>query len=92
MTLETPDYCRNCHEKTKLRNDPLDISHANLIVQKQWETCLGCHDFHGNHIMKTARSIDDAIPPKKILAYFRGGDSPYGNKVRYPAKKEADHE
>lgn len=91
VTLGTIDYCRHCHEKTKLRKDPLDISHADLIALKQWDTCLGCHDFHGNHIMKTARTVEAAVSPNKILAYFRGEASPYGNKVRYPAKKEAGH-
>ncbi|PKM37694.1 MAG: hypothetical protein CVV06_04420 [Gammaproteobacteria bacterium HGW-Gammaproteobacteria-10] len=48
VTFGRIDYCRYCHEKTELRKAPLDISHADLITLKQWDTCLGCHDFHGN--------------------------------------------
>lgn len=81
-------YCVNCHKKTRVRKDPLDVPHDRLIALKRWESCLGCHDFHGNHIMKTGRKVEQMIPADKILAYFQGGASPYGNERHYKAKKE----
>jgi len=85
-------YCVHCHKKTKVRKDPLDVSHERLIALKRWESCLGCHDFHGNHKMKTKMSVEQIIPAEKIHAYFRGGISPYGNDRRYKAKKEANND
>lgn len=83
-------YCVNCHKLTKVRKDPLDVPHERLIALKRWESCLGCHDFHGNHKMKTKKSVEQIIPAKKIRAYFRGGKSPYGEDRHYKAKKEAN--
>jgi hypothetical protein len=85
-------YCVNCHKKTKLRKDPLDVPHDRLIALKRWETCLGCHDFHGNHIMKTSKTVERIIPADKIRAYFQGDASPYGEDRHYKAKKEANHD
>jgi hypothetical protein len=88
VTLADGGYCVNCHKDTKLKKDPLDVSHATLIEQKRWNSCLGCHDFHGNHIMKTERSVEKAIPSDKIRTYFDGGPSPYGTSLYYKSKKE----
>lgn len=85
-------YCVSCHKKTKLRKDPLDVPHDRLIALKRWESCLGCHDFHGNHIMKTKKVVDQVIPTEKIRAYFRGGKSPYGEGRHFKAKKEVSHD
>ena len=87
VTRTEIDYCVNCHKKTRLRKDPLDVSHERLIALKRWESCLGCHDFHGNHMMKTAKTVEAIIPAEKIRAYFQGGASPYGTERRYKAKK-----
>ena len=85
-------YCVNCHKKTKLRKDPLDVPHDRLIALKRWESCLGCHDFHGNHIMKTKKMVGQIIPAENIRAYFRGDASPYGDDRHYKAKKEVNHD
>ena len=88
VTLAETGYCVHCHKETRLRKDPLDVSHEKLIVLKLWDSCLGCHDFHGNHIMKTERSVEKATPVEKIRAYFEGGPSPYGDARYHKAKKE----
>lgn len=88
VTLDGIDYCRHCHEDTKLKNDPLDVSHASLIKAEKWDSCLGCHDFHGNHLMTVHEQLRDAIPPAQILAYFRGGASPYSREKRFAARRE----
>jgi Cytochrome c3 len=85
-------YCVNCHKKTKVRKDPLDVPHDRLIALKRWESCLGCHDFHGNHIMKTKKTVEQIIPAEKIRAYFQGGKSPYGDDRHYKAKKEVNND
>lgn len=73
VTLSEIGYCVNCHKQTKLRKDPLDVPHDLLIALNHWESCLGCHDFHGNHIMKTSTTVEQIIPAEKIRAYFQGG-------------------
>ncbi len=90
VTLTDIGYCATCHGETKLKRDPLDVSHTDLIKAKRWETCLGCHDFHGNHIMKTARKLQDAFTPEAVRAYFAGAASPYGKERRHKARKESD--
>ncbi|MDO9162602.1 MAG: cytochrome c3 family protein [Methylococcaceae bacterium] len=92
VTLSEIGYCLNCHKQTKLRKDPLDVPHDRLIALNRWESCLGCHDFHGNHIMKTPKTVEQIIPAEKIQAYFQGGPSPYGDERRYTAKKEINHD
>lgn len=88
VTLETTAYCEVCHRETRLNKDPLDIPHRDLIAEKRWSTCLGCHDFHGNHVMKTPLRVVELIAEDKIKAYFAGGLSPYSERKKYPAKKE----
>jgi hypothetical protein len=92
VTLSEMGYCVNCHKKTTLRKDPLDVPHDQLIALKRWESCLGCHDFHGNHRMKTAKTVQQMIAPEKIRDYFQGGASPYGEALHYTAKKEVDND
>lgn len=82
-----PDYCDNCHQDLKIKNDPLDIKHEALIRKNRWSTCLGCHDFHGNHIMQLANKVDRAIPYDEISDYFNGGPSPYSQQKHYAAKR-----
>lgn len=87
-TVASPDYCQHCHEETQMKKDPLDISHETLVSTERWDTCLGCHDFHGNHVMEVPLRVHDATSPDLIQAYLRGGDSPYPAEKRYEARKE----
>jgi hypothetical protein len=79
--------CENCHADIKLRADPLDVSHETLARERRFSTCLGCHDFHGNHVMKPAEHISEVIALDRIEAYLRGGKSPYPAELRMPAKR-----
>lgn len=88
VTLGEIGYCVNCHKDTRLKKDPIDVPHADLIARKQWDSCLGCHDFHGNHIMQTEKSVDKRTSTKRIRAYFDGGSSPYGTNLHYKAKQD----
>lgn len=87
LTITNTGYCINCHEDLKVKKDPLEISHEQLIKQGQWTTCLQCHDFHGNHKMETAQSIKDTIPVSKIIEYIKGGVDPYSFEKKYKAVK-----
>jgi len=81
-------YCVQCHRETRLRKDPLDMPHDRLIALKQWDSCLGCHDFHGNHIYRVPVEAERTVPADRIRGYFTGGPSPYGNTLHYQARKE----
>ncbi|WP_258105730.1 cytochrome c3 family protein [Marinoscillum sp. MHG1-6] len=89
VTQTNIGYCQNCHEETVLNNDPLEISHEELIDRGMWETCLQCHDFHGNHIFHAAESMNDTIPVAIVREYFEGGETPYSEiKKYYPLTEE----
>ena len=91
VTQPDPGYCRACHQELSLKQDPLQPprspTHAELVGTGRWETCLGCHDYHGNHLRKTPERLDEAANPGRIRDYFLGGPSPYGDEVRDHARK-----
>jgi hypothetical protein len=80
-------FCKHCHEKIKIKNDPVKETHIDLAKQNRWETCLGCHDFHGNHKMKIATKFTDAYPVNTIKKYFKGTVSLYSKDKKYVAKE-----
>ncbi|PWJ42865.1 cytochrome c3 family protein [Sediminitomix flava] len=88
VTQVNVGYCQSCHEDTELSNDPLEISHKDLIAEEQWTTCLQCHDFHGNHIYHAAESMADTIPMIALKEYFDGGESPYAGIKKFYALSE----
>lgn len=79
--------CKVCHQKLVIKKDPLDISHSQLIKEKKWSSCLGCHDFHGNHKTKSSESIKKIFTQDQINKYFDGSISPYGKEKFYKAIK-----
>ncbi|MBR0757616.1 cytochrome c3 family protein [Bradyrhizobium jicamae] len=81
-----PTSCATCHQDLALKNDPLDVSHRELIAKAQWTTCLGCHDYHGNHKRQTQQKLEDAYAAKAITDYLAGGPSPYGNDLKFPTQ------
>lgn len=76
----TPRVCQHCHEDTALDDDPIDVPHTTLINDQRWETCLGCHDFHGNHDREVPRMMSQMLTEEQIQHYFDGGESPYGHR------------
>lgn len=85
---QTIDICKNCHEELVIKQDPIEISHHQLVKQKQWKTCLGCHDFHGNHVMTLPENLTGLISKESIEDYFSDGDSPYSKQKHHKAKKK----
>jgi len=81
-------YCETCHSDLKLEDDPIDMPHETLVEDQRWDTCLGCHDFHGNHRFETPTKLRQAVPKWRIEAYFAGKASPYGKELLAPAKKK----
>ncbi len=90
VTIEST-FCSNCHQKLKLKKDPLPVfSHEQLIAGKKWTTCMSCHDFHGNHIMEVTASLHKGLKQKQIIDYFKGGPSPYSENKHYSAKEKTN--
>jgi hypothetical protein len=97
-------FCAVCHQRLDLKSDPLLISrspftsqktptsHKKLVQAKRWQTCLGCHDFHGNHRMQTADTMEKRIEPREISSYFKGSKSPYSQSKYHKAKQNRNHE
>lgn len=82
VTTADLTFCRHCHTDIQLDADPLDVPHETLAATGQWESCLGCHDFHGNHAGKPPPRMGDAHTPTTIRTYLDGGPSPYGPAIR----------
>jgi hypothetical protein len=92
VTIEAT-FCVHCHAETRIANDPIDVPHAELFANQRWETCLGCHDFHANHVMDTPSLLENAYEMADIQAYFDG--SPlilYSTEFYYEALKELPHD
>jgi len=82
------DFCMHCHDDLKLKEDPVDVSHQQLIKDKNWDSCLGCHDYHGNHDMKTEVKLENAVAVKDLKNYFNRGSHPYPGKIITKAKND----
>lgn len=88
VSLVGADYCQHCHAETVVNNDPLEISHADLIKERKWTTCLQCHDFHGTHEYSVPTSIKDTISRVSIMNYLKDGASVYGTKsIEAPSER-----
>jgi hypothetical protein len=77
VTITDGTFCSHCHGSLDVKDDPLDTSHHTLVAAQRWDTCLGCHDYHGNHGLLAPHRLEQAIAPAAIQAYLRGGRSPY---------------
>jgi hypothetical protein len=74
------DNCQLCHEELIVKEDTIEIPHSTLVQNKQWDSCLGCHDYHGSHIMEVPKLMDNMLDKQLIDAYFNGGNDPYSAK------------
>lgn len=82
------EFCSACHEGLKLKNDPVDVPHTLLIADKQWQTCLGCHDFHGNHKHQPPDKLQEAYSVQEILSYLQAGPDPFAPVKIHKAKEK----
>jgi ferredoxin-NADP reductase len=83
VTIVQANYCQHCHQDIKVNNDPLDLNHEQLIYAEKWNTCLQCHDYHGNHIFNVPKRISDTISLQSLKIYFNGGEDPYSDIKKY---------
>ena len=88
VAMVEPGFCVNCHQETEVMYDTAEPSHAELIENGEWNTCLQCHDFHGNHLREAPRKLSNGIPQEQILEYLAGGTDPYGSEKTYTAQSE----
>ena len=79
-------FCQHCHSKLSIKEDVLSTTHEDLVKQKRWDTCLGCHDYHGNHLMKVNEDIDGMLSDETVQEYFKGAESPYSKNKKYKAR------
>ncbi len=90
VTIYPIDYCMNCHQDLQIEDDPLDVSHVQLVAQNQWSTCIQCHDFHGNHTYDVPKNLKDTIPLRTIQVYLDGGKDPFGTNKKYLGLSEPE--
>jgi hypothetical protein len=81
-------FCKNCHGGLSIPADPAEPTHEGIVKAEAWNTCLRCHDFHGNHEDETPEHLADGVTDGEIERYLEGGASPYSKKKRYPAREE----
>lgn len=74
-------FCASCHSDMKPKDDPTRPTHVALVKGDRWDTCLQCHDFHGNHGHVPPTDLKDALAPGVVADYLRRARSPYGERV-----------
>jgi hypothetical protein len=82
------EFCSSCHDDLNVRNDPLNVAHRTLAAEQLWSTCLGCHDYHGNHARTVQQNLADAYDVKAIRSYLANGPDPYASVKRHPAREK----
>lgn len=82
------EFCQHCHADLSLPNDKAEPSHETLVADENWVSCLGCHDYHGNHKMQVQGKLEYAIQEETLRRYFAGGMSPYPDERFVKAKKK----
>jgi len=86
------DYCTHCHQEFELDQDALEPSHQQLADDARFETCLQCHDFHGNHLYALPETLDASFELDAVKAYLSGGESPYGTDKRFEDRRSREDE
>ena len=67
-------FCGECHGSTMIKDDPTEPSHETLVSTQRWDTCLQCHDFHGNHDHKPPERLVTANAASVVVAHLGDGD------------------
>ncbi len=86
VAMAEPGFCIHCHQDTEVMYDNVEPSHAELITNGAWETCLQCHDYHGNHLHDAPKRLSEGIPQETILNYLKGGADPFGSEKTFTAE------
>jgi hypothetical protein len=83
--------CSNCHSTSVVENDPITPNHATLFAKNEWDNCVRCHDFHGNHSMASGdydypTTLEEGVTRKAVNDYYGAGKRAYGPTL-HTAKK-----
>jgi len=81
VTAPNTGYCVSCHQDMKVKNDKTSPTHERLVLGKRWDTCLQCHDYHGNHKWNAPLRLTDATALDTLNRYLKDGPSPYGAPI-----------
>lgn len=81
-------FCIHCHQDMEVSFDKITPSHAELLETEAWETCLQCHDFHGNHIREIPLNLKNGISQETVLRYLEGGKDPYSAEKTFTANQD----
>jgi len=81
------DFCKSCHSNTIVKNDPIPVTHKYLFENKKWNTCMQCHDFHGNHKYVIPQKMRDTFSKEKVNDYLNGKTQLYSKKKFYNSTK-----
>jgi ferredoxin-NADP reductase/bacterioferritin-associated ferredoxin len=87
ITAANTGYCVSCHADMKVKDDKTSPTHDVLVREKRWDTCLQCHDYHGNHKWRAPLRLVDATTVEVLEKYMKTGPSPFGSSV-IKAKQE----
>ncbi|MDC0600454.1 2Fe-2S iron-sulfur cluster-binding protein [Flavobacteriales bacterium] len=78
--------CKNCHQDMEVPYDKTVPTHAQLKEEEAWETCMSCHDFHGNHMTDIPNRLQDGVSTEALLDYMDGGPDPYSEEKHHAAQ------
>lgn len=81
VAVANTGYCASCHQDLKVADDKVSPTHDHLVANKQWGTCLQCHDYHGNHKLHAPLRLQDAATLDMLQKYLKDGPSPYGATI-----------
>jgi predicted CXXCH cytochrome family protein len=81
VTAPSATYCVSCHQDLQVKKDPTSPTHDYLVRNKRWDTCLQCHDYHGNHRWSAPLRLEDAPTLQSLQNYLKDGASPYGKTI-----------
>ena len=82
------NYCTNCHQEFDIEDTLITPGHQTLADEDRFETCLQCHDFHGNHKYDVPTELNEAFALEDIETYLMGGPSPYGDDKHHADLEE----
>lgn len=88
VTAASAGYCVSCHADMKVPDDKASPTHDHLVRNARWDTCMQCHDYHGNHRWRTPLRLVDAATVDALDSYLKDGPSPFGGTI-VKARQEA---
>jgi ferredoxin-NADP reductase/bacterioferritin-associated ferredoxin len=88
LVTQTMTFCQSCHQDMNFKNDalqpPNSPTHSDLVAQAQWDTCLGCHDYHGTHQWDSPTEFEQRIQASDVKSYLNGSQPLYTSPKEQP--------